>query len=423
MHNERELGMNKVLIVEDSRVFLNLIQKQITEKLGFECVAACSFEETKRILADQDEPFLVAVLDLNLPDAPNGEIVEYVVSKGIPSIVVTALIDDNIRDQILAQDVLDYIIKEGFHSLDQLTDTIGRFIQNGKTVILVVDDSMVARAAIRRMLEKQNFTVMEAKNGKEALAVLKDNSQIRLVITDYYMPEMDGFELISEIRKKIQLDEMAIIGTSALGNPVLSARFLKNGANDFVNKPYHEEEFLWRINQNIVMLENIIKLKEAAIKDHLTGLYNRRYFFNAGSILFENAKRGNLQISIGMIDIDHFKTINDTFGHNAGDQVLQDLSQTLKSHFRSSDIVVRFGGEEFIVLTVNMTPQKDPVHFESLRKEVEKKPIKTDAGEIHITMSIGVTTRLGDSLEDMVKDADSFLYQAKETGRNRVVIQ
>jgi diguanylate cyclase (GGDEF)-like protein len=415
--------MNNVLIVEDSRVFLNLIKKQITATLGYECVTAGSFDETRRILADREEPFLLAVLDLNLPDAPDGEIVEYVMSKGIPSIVVTASINDNIRDQILDQNVLDFIIKEGPHSLVQLTDTIGRFVRNRKIVILVVDDSKVVRATTRRMLEKHNFTVMEANNGKEGLSVLKDNPHIRLVITDYHMPEMDGFEFTAAIRKKIPMDKMAVIGMSATGNPVLSVQFLKNGANDFVNKPYHEEEFLWRVNQNIELLEHIIKLKEVAIKDHLTDLYNRRYFFNAGSSLFENAKRENLHISIGMIDIDHFKTINDTFGHDAGDQVLQHLSQTLKSNFRSSDIVARYGGEEFIVMTANMVPERYGTHFESLLKTIANTPIKTNAGEIKITMSIGVTTRLGNSLENMIKEADTFLYQAKEAGRNRMVIQ
>jgi diguanylate cyclase (GGDEF)-like protein len=216
------------------------------------------------------------------------------------------------------------------------------------------------------------------------------------------------------------MDQMAVIGMSAVGNPILSAKFLKTGANDFVCKPYHEEEFLWRINQNIEMLENIIKLKEVAIKDHLTGLYNRRYFFNAGGNLYENAKRNNLHITIGMIDIDNFKVINDTYGHAAGDQVLQHLSQKLKSNFRSSDIVARYGGEEFIVMTANMAVEKYQAHFEKLRDEIENTPIKTKVGEIHATISIGATTSLGDSLEDMIKESDKFLYRAKAAGRNQV---
>lgn len=415
--------MEKILIVEDSRVFLNLIKKAITDKFDYECVMTGTFEETKQILEEQSDQFLMAVLDLNLPDAPNGEIVEYVVSRNIPAIVLTALINDNIRDQIMDHEVLDYIIKKGPQSLEQLTDTIRRYTRNPQILILVVDDSKVSRSITCRMLKKQNYKIIEAGDGKEAMEMLKANPQVRLVISDYHMPAMDGFELTAEIRKKIPMDRMAVIGMSAVGNPILSAKFLKSGANDFVCKPYHEEEFLWRINQNIEMLENILKLKEAAIKDHLTGLYNRRYFFDAAGHLYENAKRKNLDIAIGMIDIDNFKIINDTYGHAAGDQVLQHLSQTLKSSFRSSDIVARYGGEEFIVVTSNMVSERYPLHFEKLREEIENTPAKTKAGEIHATISIGVTTSLGDSLEDMIKESDNFLYQAKESGRNRVAIK
>lgn len=415
--------MEKILIVEDSRVFLNLISKNITGKFGYECVTAGTFEAARQILEEQSDPFLMAVLDLNLPDAPNGEIVELVVSRGIPAIVLTALINDDIRDQIMSQEVFDYIIKEGPQSIGLLTDTIRRYVRNQAIFILVVDDSKVTRSLTRRMLEKQNYQVIESGDGKEALQRLKENPQIRLVITDYQMPAMDGFELTAEIRKKIPKDEMAVIGMSAAGNPVLSAKFLQNGANDFVSKPYHEEEFAWRINQNIEMLENIMKLKDAAIKDHLTGLYNRRYFFNTAEKFYENAKRKNLYIGIGMIDIDHFKTINDTYGHAAGDQVLQHLSQILKSSFRASDIVARYGGEEFIVLTANMVAERYSVHFEQLRKKIAGSPAKTNSGDIQATISAGLTTRLGTSLKDMLKEADDLLYQAKAAGRNRVVVK
>lgn len=417
------MNSDKILIVEDVRFFSNLIKDKITSEFGYECTIANNFQEAKNILTSQEEPFMLAVLDLHLPDAPHGEIVEYVSSKKIPSIVATALINDNVRDQIMTHNVLDYIIKEGKVSLDQLTETIRRFVRNNKISILVVDDSGVQRMQTRRILEKQNFSVFEAANGQEALDLIKDNNTIRLVITDYNMPVMDGFEFVSQLRNQIKMDELAVIGLSAVGNPVLSAKFLKKGANDFVTKPYHEEEFIWRINQNIEILDNILKLKEAVIKDHLTGLHNRRHFFSAGTSLFENAKRKNIHIAIAMLDIDHFKNINDTYGHDVGDQVLKHLSQTLKSSFRASDIVARYGGEEFIIMTVNMAPEKYPDHFENLRKKIEETPLTTAGEEITFTSSIGVTTQQASSLEKMIKEADTLLYQAKNSGRNRVLIQ
>ncbi|MFH0995065.1 MAG: diguanylate cyclase [Pseudomonadota bacterium] len=413
--------METVLIVEDSKVFLSIIQKQITLEFGFECVSAGSLKEAGHVLETRADQFLLAVLDLNLPDAPKGEIVDYVVSKGVPVIVVTALINDDIRDQIMSSDIFDYIIKEGPHSMVQLTDTIRRFVRNKHITILAVDDSGVGRKIIRKSLEKQMFSVIEAANGQEALAQLKVNPNIRLVITDYHMPVMDGFHLTGEIRKQFPLGEIGIIGVSAVGNPILSAQFLKTGANDFVNKPYNEEEFQWRIHQNIELLESMRIIRESATKDYLTGLYNRRYFFNAAEKLFENAKRKNLHILIGMIDIDNFKAINDTYGHGAGDQVIQNVAQILRNSFRASDIVARYGGEEFVVLGVNMLQEKHLIHFEDLRKAVETSSVKTLVGEIKVTVSIGVTTRIAASLDDMVNESDNQLYNAKKAGRNKVI--
>jgi diguanylate cyclase (GGDEF)-like protein len=415
--------MEKILIVEDSKFFLNILQKQISLELGFDCVSAGSLKEASHVLETRADKFLFAVLDLNLPDAPKGEIVDYVVSKNVPVIVLTALINDDIRDHILSYAIFDYIIKEGPHSMVQLSDSIRRFVRNKHITILIVDDSGVGRKILRKSLENQMFSVVEATNGQEALSQLKVNPDIRLVITDYHMPVMDGFQLTGEIRKQFPMGEIGIIGISAVGNPILSAKFLKTGANDFVNKPYNEEEFQWRIHQNIELLESMRIIREAAIKDYLTGLYNRRYFFNVAEKLFENAKRKNLNILIGMIDIDNFKAINDTYGHDAGDQVIQHIAQIMQNSFRASDIVARFGGEEFVVLSVNMAPEKHHIHFEDLRKAVETTSIKTRSGEINVTVSIGVSTRIAASLDEMINESDKQLYNAKKAGRNKVIAE
>jgi diguanylate cyclase (GGDEF)-like protein len=415
--------MGKILIVEDSRVFRNLIKNKIANNFDYECVTADCYKDAREILEKPAHNFVMAILDLNLPDAPNGEIVEYVVSKNIATIVITALINNDIRDQILAHGVLDYILKEGVQSLDQLEGALHRYLRNQRIHILVVDDSRASRSLTRRMLEKHNYQVLEAEGGDGALRLLEKNPQVRLVICDYEMPNMNGAEFTARIREKTPMDETAVIGMSALGNPILSAQFLKTGANDFVNKPYYEEEFLWRINQNVEMLENIRTLKDAAIWDHLTGLDNRRYFFSLAGNLYENAKRKNIHITIGMIDIDNFKIINDTYGHAVGDEVLQHLSKVLSSILRASDVVARYGGEEFIVLATGKSEERNLVVFERIRREVEKTPVETRAGVIHVTVSIGLASRLQASLDEMIKEADDFLYRAKASGRNCIVAQ
>jgi diguanylate cyclase (GGDEF)-like protein len=264
--------------------------------------------------------------------------------------------------------------------------------------------------------------VLEAKNGQDALEQLKRHPDVKLVITDYNMPEMDGFELISAIRREYSRDRMAIIGISAHGTGLLSAKFLKKGAGDFIVKPFMKEELQSRINQNVEMLEYIEEVKIASIVDHLTGLYNRRHFFQVGETLFENAKRSNFTMTVAAIDIDYFKKVNDTYGHYAGDMVLKHMGKLFAENLRTADILARVGGEEFCVITTNMDRRKAEVLFERLRRLVVKQKIHTGKEDITVSISVGVTTQLGDTLEATMNQADKLLYQAKETGRNRVVI-
>ena len=243
-----------ILVVEDSRLFCGLISKRIAREFSYECLVCSTRAEAKELLKRHPDDILLAVLDLNLPDAPDGEVVEHVAGKKIPTIVVTGHVNDQIRDRILHLQVFDYIIK-GPHALDLLCAGIRRYLRNARFAILIVDDSAIAREMTTKLLATQYFTVVEAGNGTEALRKLEADPSIKLVLTDYHMPEMDGFELISAIRTRHSMDMLGIIGLSARGNSLLSSQFLKRGANDFLSKPYFEEELIWRVNQNIEMLE------------------------------------------------------------------------------------------------------------------------------------------------------------------------
>ncbi len=414
--------MKKILIVEDSKLFSKLLSKRVADDFHIECVVCTTYRETVSLLEKNSEQFLLAVLDINLPDATDGEVVDLVLSRGIPAVIVTARMDAKIREKVLDKQVLDYIIK-GPHTLDQLTETTKRYLRNKNTTLLLVDNADPSRKNTRKVLETQHYKILEAENGTAALEIIRQNPEIRLVITDYQMPGMDGFELTAEIRKIRPMGKLAIIGMSAYGNPLLSSQFLKRGANDFLTKPYFEEELVCRVNQNIDIIEHISQLHNAAIKDQLTQLFNRRYFFGTGEKLFESGKRQNLDIAIAMIDIDHFKNVNDSYGHGDGDAALVAIASVLEESFRASDIVTRFGGEEFIIMAVNMSPDHRVNHFEKVRRRIEELVVKTKQNKIKVTVSIGVATLLKDSLDEMVQRADELLYQAKESGRNRVIIE
>lgn len=414
--------MEKILIVEDSKMFSKVITNKITNKLNFECITTESLKETIKKVEKEQDAFLAAVLDLNLPDAPNGEVVDYISSKNIPTIVLTGTLRDDTRERILEKNVMDYVVKEGFHSIEQVILGIERIYRNLHTTVLVVDDSVVSRKITCKFLETQKFTVLDAKNGEEALVKLKANPSIKLIITDYNMPIMDGFELVTQVRKEYSMDEISIIGVSSQGNPLLSAKFLKRGANDFVTKPYAEEEFFWRVNQSVEILDYIKKVQEAATKDYLTKLYNRRYFFEVGSKLFENAKREHLTLAVAIIDIDFFKKVNDTYGHDSGDAILKEVATVLANSFRCSDVVARYGGEEFCVITTNATPENCFDIFEKVRKKVEELTVTVNGRALSVTISTGVQAGIRSTLEDTLKKADELLYEAKESGRNRVLV-
>ncbi|MFC1523271.1 diguanylate cyclase [Thermodesulfobacteriota bacterium] len=412
----------QVLIVEDSNLFGTLLKKEIEANLECKVLWVKTYAEAQETIKSTTPGFFIALLDLNLPDAPDGEIVDLVLEHDIPSIVFTGDITDEARETIWQKKVVDYVIKEGPQSIDYIVSLINRIKRNESIKVMIVDDSRFSRKHISDLLAVHKFIIFEAVNGQEALDILEKNRDIKMVITDFNMPVMDGFELTKQIRQQFGRDELSIIGVSGLGNNILSAQFIKFGANDFIYKPFVNEEFYCRINQAVEMIEYVKKIKDFSNKDFLTGLYNRRFFFDSGRKIYADAKRTKTTATIALVDIDFFKKINDTYGHDAGDVILKNLSQTLQNRFRETDIVARFGGEEFCILSKNMALEETFRIFDELRERVGRIENIYNDELIQINISIGVCTNLHGSLEEMIKQADLLLYKAKEEGRNRVEI-
>lgn len=409
-----------VLVIEDSKFFSQLVCKSVAERTGMNVIAAMTFEEARDIVESGDLEFDLALCDIVLPDSQDGESVEYICDKKIPCIVFTSLFSEDLREHLFTKNIIDYVIKDTPASLDYLLNLVERLQLNGQVKVLVADDSRVSRRYVRQLLELYRFEVIEADGGVDALAAATSDPDIRMVITDYHMPDMDGVTLTRKIRAIRPRDDLAIIGFSAGGGNALSAQFLKNGANDYVIKPFLREEFLWRVTQNIQSLEMMQHLKDVATTDALTGMHNRRFFFESGATMFASAKRGQVDLTLAMMDIDFFKKVNDTYGHDAGDAVLKKVAAALKEECRGTDIVARLGGEEFAVLAVNLGKENVPAFIEKLRAAIESLHIIHNEIHIPITASFGVSQTAGESLDDMLKAADDMLYVAKDNGRNRV---
>ncbi len=414
--------MEKILIVEDNKTLAKLIAKKIKETLELEVDIAYTLKEAKLFL--KAYTYFISLIDLNLPDAPNGEVVDYVLSKDQHAIVLSGNIDKKFRKKILQKEIIDYVTKGGMHDINYIISTIDRLMKNRQHQVLVVDDSMVTRKHMKTLLENLFFKVITVAHGEEALKMLETNSSISLVITDYHMPVMDGLELTHQIRKIYTKDELSIIALSSNEDSEINALFLKHGANDYITKPFSKEEFSCRINNTIEALENLNLVTNHANRDFLTGLYNRRYFFQSMNTYIEEITNDVEKYALAIIDIDFFKKVNDTYGHDAGDKVIIHLSEILSSSINYKDMVARFGGEEFCVVLKNVNRYSAQDIFERLRLEVENTALYlANQQEIRFTISIGMSMSSKDSLENTIDQADMMLYKAKQEGRNRVILE
>ncbi len=400
---------NKILLVEDSRAFRNyLVQKLMP--LGCEIITAETLSETQDILTQHDD-FLCTVLDYCLPDAPNGEVIDLVLSHQHKVIVLTAAFSDDTREHFISKGVVDYILKEGTGAISYLLPLINRLLNNLSHQALVVDDSVTIRKYVSQLLEHQYIQTLQAENGEQALTILEQNPQLSFIITDHDMPEKDGISMIKDIRKTCSKNEVAILGLSGSDEPTMTARFLKAGANDFLKKPFNQEEFYCRVHQMLDMQEATKELFQMANQDALTKLWNRRYFFS-------QAENHTQTPNIAMLDIDFFKQVNDTYGHDGGDAVLVTVARILQIYFKD-DVVARFGGEEFCIQHFGHF-QDFTTRLEHLRQRVAKTGIHYLDQQIYVSISIGATDMEG-SLDQQIKEADDKLYQAKQSGRNRLI--
>jgi diguanylate cyclase (GGDEF)-like protein len=279
---------------------------------------------------------------------------------------------------------------------------------------------LVIRNNLKKELLKHKFNLFEAKDGQEALNFLK-NKSVDLIITDYEMPNLDGLGLLKEIRKEKDKNILPIIALSSINNSAVVSRFLKNGANDYLTKPYSKDELMCRVNNAITNKELYEEIKQIATIDPLTKVYNRNYFYEASEQIFANAKRYNEDLSVAILDIDHFKKINDTYGHDVGDIVLKSVAKKMKKRLRGSDLLVRYGGEEFIILLPNTSLKKSFIAMEGLRETISKNKVEIDGEKIVVTVSIGISDiKDTNSLDEAIKRADLKLYKAKNNGRDRV---
>lgn len=418
----RPQDKRRVLVVEDSKTFSIALRQMIEAETGLKVTSCgCLKDLSTAILRDQ-EGYAIAVVDLNLPDAPNGEALDWTVSHGIPTIVFTGTFDAATRTRIMEREVFDYVLKDSEFALGNLVGSVKRALTNKETRILVVDDMTTTRRLLGQMLTSQQYSVVEVGSGADALMMLEQDQEIRLVVSDYNMPDMDGYELARRIRRRYPAEQVRVIGISSSTDRTTSAGFLKAGAHDFISRPFVLEELQCRIASNAETLLRMRLLNDLAWRDYLTGLFNRRYFFERGPKMVAEARRASQPTCVAILDIDHFKLLNDEYGHDVGDDALRIFADHLGTSFEGHPhLLARLGGEEFALLLPGMSESAAAMLIEEVRIGIAGLGMPVRHVNLGLTVSIGLAVMSAtDSLDLALRKADRALYAAKQAGRNRL---
>lgn len=301
------------------------------------------------------------------------------------------------------------------------------------TSILIIDDSDKVREQIVQTLKAVSLTdhYLQARDGIEAFKILIGNPAIDLVLCDLEMPRMDGFKFLSMVRSREELRDIPIIMLTARESRELKIKGLEQGASDYVTKPFDPGELVARVKVQlkIKLLQDELKhsnelLKELSNTDPLTQLFNRRYMMEVLEKEIQRTARKGAPVSLIIIDIDHFKKVNDVYGHQQGDVVLVNVANLVKRHLRSYDVAARYGGEEFVGILPETPLDEAMAVAERVRTAIQQLTFVNKLQTLRITISMGVATYPGpgvDTIDDFIRIADEALYRAKSEGRNRVI--
>jgi len=293
--------------------------------------------------------------------------------------------------------------------------------------ILVVEDDLLSQAILKDALERFGYKVVLAGNGREALELCQ-LEHFPVIITDWMMPEMDGLEFCRAMRADPSEHYSFIMLLTSHDKKDELIAGLGAGADEYLVKPFHEVELAARLKAARRILDLETSLKELALHDQLTGAYNRGYLDRQLSKEIQRSWRYAHPISIIICDIDHFKAVNDCYGHQAGDQVLREFVVRINRSIRfENDWVARYGGEEFVIVLPETPPAGCLIVAERIRNIIANTPVVVQGTDISVTVSFGaITIENTNRIEEMTMNAilgkaDECLYRAKEAGRNRVV--
>ena len=419
-----------ILIVDHSKVVRTVWNKMVAD-LGHKSLTVESAEQALEVLQTQQVQFICA--SLSLPGINGIALCRQVRSlpkhHKTPFILLTSTQNKTLRHEAFEAGITEIPEKMDKEQLEaRLKQYMSEEQQELTGRVLYIEDSMVAAHVMIKILRHMNLNVDHYRSADEALVAFEKHDY-DLIVSDILLEGvMSGVGLVNRVRSYLSdKRRVPILALSGMDETTRRIELFRLGVNDYIAKPPVEEEVRARV-RNLIISKQLFdrvqaqsrQLYQLAMQDQLTGLYNRTGLNEFAPKYFKEATEDDLPLSLMLIDLDHFKSINDTHGHTVGDKVLALTSALLKSACREGDLVARVGGEEFVLMLAQCDIEEAARHAENIRKDIEK--LKPDG--IALTASIGISARpLGRNLkfDDLFKAADHAVYEAKNKGRNRVV--
>jgi diguanylate cyclase (GGDEF)-like protein len=293
--------------------------------------------------------------------------------------------------------------------------------------VMIADDSLLIRAVVQAGLEAEGYQVIQAHDGQAAL----DQCQVNppdVILLDVVMPGLDGYQVLAALKADKDLNHIPVVFLTGRTQMTDVVAGLRAGAHDYLKKPFEPEELLARVGSaiHVKQLQDELRdrnevLDQISRTDTLTGINNRRHIDEELTRCHADSRRHHDPLSIVLLDIDHFKSVNDTYGHPAGDRVLREFAHRLSLELRMGDTAGRWGGEEFLVILPRTDLPGALKAAERIRVAIAENPIKADDQQISITVSGGCVTGHGQTPEHLLDHVDALLYKAKNAGRDQIV--
>lgn len=452
----------RVLVVDDILPNVKLLEAKLSSEYYDVLTATSGKEALEKVVSDSPD---IVLLDVMMPEMDGFEVCRRIKSNPdvahIPVVMVTALTDsaDRIKgleagaDDFLSKPLNDTALMARVRSLVRLKMTVDEWRVREKTAnqlgvvegaanamsepvenarILVIEDQSYDADKFASALKEDNDIVITVQNGMEALDKIKE-ADYDLLAVSLNLQNEDGLRLCSHLRSSERTRSVPILMIATEDDMPRIAQGLEMGAHDYIHRPVDANELLARVRTQVRRKRFQERLRSTyeislsmALTDSLTGLYNRRYFETHLQKLLQKSEETKKSLGILLMDIDHFKSFNDTYGHGVGDEVLKIFAERVKDSLRSFDLVARLGGEEFVVILPDVSVEMAHVIAERLRRTIgdEPFPVSAPEGKVTVTTSVGGALIDGvDRTEAVLERADKALYEAKETGRNRTVFE